>query len=198
MPTLRGMNDKDAAAFAVKLTDTSHPVGSEVRVRAGRDDYLAENGFTEAEYTMPTVRLKFFGRYFDFPNSPNRQWAIPLHDLHHLATGYGTDFIGEAEVGLWELRAGCETPIVYALNGAAVVIGLFLSPRRMLAAYRAAKGARTLYRAPLPMEEVLSMRVGDLRAHLAIPEGGLCGERRLHEDAQRNREARLAPSGVPA
>ena len=37
------MNDKDAAAFAVKLTDTSHPVGSEVRVRAGRDDYLAEN-----------------------------------------------------------------------------------------------------------------------------------------------------------
>ena len=147
---------------------------------------------------MPTVRLKFFGRYFDFPNSPNRQWAIPLHDLHHLATGYGTDFIGEAEVGLWELRAGCETPIVYALNGAAVVIGLFLSPRRMLAAYRAAKGARTLYRAPLPMEEVLSMRVGDLRAHLAIPEGGLCGERRLHEDAQRNREARLAPSGVPA
>jgi hypothetical protein len=184
--------DETSAGCTVKLTDTSCPIDGAVRVQSARDEYLAENGFSASEYTQPTVRLKFFGRYFDFPNSPSRQWAIPLHDLHHVATGYGTDFLGEAEVGMWELRAGCETPVVYFLNAAAVLIGLCLSPRRILAAYRAAKGARTLYRAPLPMEQLLAMRVGDLRSHLGVPGQGVGVERRLHEDARLRREQRLA------
>lgn len=196
------MNDDDrdetSAGCAVKLTDTSRPIDAGVKVQSARAEYLAENGFSVAEYTSPTVRLKFFGRYFDFPNSPSRQWAIPLHDLHHIATGYGTDWVGEAEVGVWELRAGCETPVVYFLNGAAVLIGLCLSPSRMLAAYRAAKGARTLYRAPVPMEQVLAMRVGELRSHLGVPAEGLATERRLHEDARRSREQQLAATGAGA
>ncbi len=28
---------------------------------------------------------------------------IPFNDLHHVATGYGTDVLGEAEIGAWEL-----------------------------------------------------------------------------------------------
>jgi ubiquinone biosynthesis protein Coq4 len=27
-----------------------------------------------------------------------------LHDLHHVATGFGTDMIGEGEVSVWETR----------------------------------------------------------------------------------------------
>ncbi len=184
----------ESGAVGVKLTDTSRPVDAAVRVESARDEYLAENGFTVAEYTKPTVRLKFFGRYFDFPNSPNRQAAIPLHDLHHVATGYGTDFVGEAEVGMWELRAGCETAVVYFLNGMAVLIGLSLSPRRMLAAYRAAKGAQSLYRAPVPVEKLLAMRVGELRAHLGVPDKGIGVERRLHEDARLLRERQIGTS----
>ena len=122
------------------------------------------------------------------------QAAIPFHDLHHVATGYGTDFVGEAEVGMWELRAGCETAVVYFLNGMAVLIGLSLSPRRMLAAYRAAKGAQSLYRAPVPVEKLLAMRVGELRAHLGVPDKGIGVERRLHEDARLLRERQIGTS----
>lgn len=179
-------------AGAVKMTDTSQPADASRTMLAARDDYMAENGFEVADYTLPTVQLKAFGVYREFPNTPNRQWAIPLHDLHHVATGYGTDFAGEAEVGAWELRAGCETPVVYGLNAAAAIIGMFVAPLRVIAAFRAAKGARSLYRAPVPMEKALAMTVGELRAHLGIPAEGLGKERRLHEDAQRNRERQVA------
>ncbi len=181
-----------ASSTSVKLTDTTRPFEPTLRVEDARTDYLAENGFDVAEYTSPTFRLKLLGRYFDVRNTPDRQWAIPLHDLHHLATGYGTDFLGEAEIGAWELRAGCETFIVYYLNSMAVLFGLFLSPRRVLAAFRAAKGARSLYRAPLPMDQALSMRLGDLRSHLGVPRSGIANDRRLHEDAQRDREAQIS------
>jgi hypothetical protein len=190
MRTLVLMNE--SASTTYKLTDTRRPLAPEMQVGAARGEYLAENGFKIAEYTAPTFKLKVFGHYVDAPNSTDRQWAIPLHDLHHVATGYGTDFVGEAEIGLWELRAGCRTWVVYYLNAAAACIGLVLAPRRMLAAWRASKGARSLYRHPIPMEKALSMSVGELRAHLGIPEGGLGGERHLHEDAELARRRQVA------
>lgn len=171
------------------LSDLSRPIDARVLVKKGLDEYLAENGFDVREYTMPTVRLKVFGRYMDLPNTKARQWAIPLHDLHHIATGYGTDWVGEAEIGAWELRAGCRTAIVYYLNTMAVLIGLAIAPRRVLAAYRAAGAARSLYRAGLSYEQALGMSLGELRAHLGIPsEGIVTGGRRLHTDAQAKRD----------
>lgn len=177
----------DAPSAAVKLTDTSHPIDAGVRVGDALDEYLDENGFDAAEYTAPTFRLKVLGRYHDAVNTRDRQWAIPLHDLHHIATGYGTDWAGEGEIGMWELRAGCETPVVYALNLAAVTIGLMVAPARVLAAYRAARGARSLYRSNLSYKEALAMTVGELRAHLGVPATGIAGERRLHTDAEDRR-----------
>lgn len=183
------------------LTDLSQPLPAGTSVRDARDQYLAENGFLISEYTSPTFRLKVLGRYFDLPNSRDRQWAIPLHDLHHVATGYGTDFVGEAEIGVWELRAGCRTWVVYYLNATAAFIGLFLAPRRMLAAYRAAKGAKAIYRQAFTGDDALSMTVGDLRQRLGIPPTGLATvPRRLHTDAEENRRAqqRQPPSATIA
>lgn len=182
----------DAGSAAVKVTDTSRPLDARMRVAEGLDEYLGENGFDAAEYTAATFRLKMFGRYFDVPNSPDRQWAIPLHDLHHLATGYGTDWVGEAEIGIWELRAGCKTAVVYWLNAVAAMIGVVIAPRRMLAAYRAARGAQALYRAGVAYDAALGMTIGELRALLRVPEGGLGGERRLHTDAEASRRGQLA------
>lgn len=191
------MKESVASAPEYKLTDTRHPLPASIDVKQGRDEYLAENGFDVREYTAPTFRLKLFGRYFDMPNSPDRQWAIPLHDLHHLATGYGTDFVGEGEIGIWELRAGCKTWVVYYLNLTAALIGLVVAPGRMVAAYRAARGATSLYRRPLPYEQLLSMTVGELRAHLGIPEHGLAKEpRHLHADAEAYRQSHLSPAAA--
>lgn len=153
--------------------EATEPGLGERLVKEARDEYLRVNQFDVGEYTAPTFRLKLLGRNVDLPNSPDRQRAIPLHDLHHVATGYRTDFIGEAEIGTWELVAGCRTPVVYFLNLAAALGGLFLSPRRVLGAFRAARGARSLYRQPLAYEQALKMTVSELRAHLGVPQGGM-------------------------
>ncbi|HYL64494.1 MAG TPA: hypothetical protein VE077_17910 [Candidatus Methylomirabilis sp.] len=101
---------------------------------------------------------------------------MPLHDLHHVLTGFGTNWIGEAEIGAWELRAGCNSFITYFLNGGGVLIGLFVSPRRVCRAFRAAKGQRTLYRDPLAYESLLRMTVSELRTRLGIPPQGLASQ----------------------
>jgi hypothetical protein len=153
--------------------DESLRARAEGDVRSARDRYLEANGFDTTGYTAPTYRLTILGRPWDLPNRPNRQWAIPLHDLHHVATGYGTDFVGEAEIGAWELAAGCRTPIVYALNIAAVLLGLFLAPIRVLRAYRAGRHARALYRQSFDYDELLGRSLPELRRQLGVPPEGL-------------------------
>jgi hypothetical protein len=157
-------------------------------VREGRDRYLAVNGFSMDTYTAKTVKADlFFGLKVTIPNTKARQKAIPLHDLHHVATGYGTDLVGEAEIGAWELVGGCTSFIVYWLNGSAVLLGLLLAPLRVLRAFRRARGQRTLYRSPLPYEQAVEMSIGDLRGHLGVP-----------RDGQADREARLNASAPKA
>lgn len=137
-------------------------------VRDALQAYLDANGFRTDAYDAPTFTLQFLGRDLTFPNTKARARAIPLHDLHHVATGYGTDLIGEAEIGAWELGAGCETFIVYALNATAVIFGCFLSPRRVLAAYRRGLGGRTLYRSDLSYDDAKRLSVDDLRRALGV------------------------------
>lgn len=96
-----------------------------------RDLYLAENGFSVMDYHAATFTIRILGMSLKFPNTEAHERAVPLHDLHHVLTGYGTDWIGEAEIGVWELRGGCNSFVVYFLNGSGVIIGLFISPRRV-------------------------------------------------------------------
>lgn len=154
-------------------------------VESALNRYLVENGFSESEYTKQTMVLEVGPLSFVLPNPPTRQRAIPLHDLHHVATGYGTDLVGEAEIGVWELRGGCNTVFLWLINLVAIVTGLFLSPRRMLAAWRNARGARTLYVSRIEPARARAMTVPELRRALGVPEQGaaVAAERRLHPRA---------------
>lgn len=156
--------------------------------------YLDENGFTVEEYTKPYVELDVGPFHLKMKNGPARQRAIPLHDMHHVATGYGTDLTGEAEVGMWELRAGCDNVFLVGINLAAVIIGLIISPLRMLRAFRRARGARSLYVSGLGREQLAAMSVAELRSRCAIPVGGVAdpAERRLHAGAPAALRARRA------
>jgi hypothetical protein len=151
------------------------------------DDYMTENGFTIAEYSAKTVTLYAGPLSFRVPNPKARQEAVPLHDIHHVVTGFGTDVIGEGEQGIWELRAGCPAPIAIFLNGLAAAGGFLLSPKRIVRAFLSAKGASTLYASSISEESAKRMTVRELRRRLHVPENGIASqaERRLHSHAPR-------------
>lgn len=147
-------------------------------MREALDQYFRRSGFSADSYTDPTFTLKLLGIPFTFPSTAGRKRALPLHDFHHILTGYGTDWVGEAEIGAWELRAGCKDLAAYVLNGGGVIIGLLLSPLRVWRAFRAARGQHTLYREPEPYEQLLALSVYTLRHRLGIPAEGLAAQKR--------------------
>jgi hypothetical protein len=136
-------------------------------VREARDRYLAANGFRLEDYESTTFTVKMLGIPLKLPSTKGRRAAVPLHDLHHVATGYATTWTGEAEIGAWELGAGCTTAVTYFLNGSVALIGLVIAPRRTLRAFRRGRGQTTLYRRPASAD-VLSWTVEELRTHLGI------------------------------
>jgi Coenzyme Q (ubiquinone) biosynthesis protein Coq4 len=141
---------------------------SEETVRAGRDRYLAENSFTLDGYAERGFPIHIGSLAVRLPNPG----LLPWHDLHHVATGYGTGLIGEAEISAYELRAGCGSPMVFILCVGAIIFAMFVAPRRILRAWRRARGARSLYHSTIPYESLLQMSVAELRRHLRIaPEG---------------------------
>ena len=139
-----------------------------LQMEEARDLYFAANGFSTRDYDAPTFTLGIFGLSLRFPNTTARKRVVPLHDLHHILTGFGTDWMGEAEIGAWELRAGCNSFIAYFLNGSGVIIGFFISPHRVWRAFQSAKGQRTLYRDTASYDQLLQMTVGELRKRLGI------------------------------
>ena len=153
-------------------------------VREGLEHYLAENGFSTDEYTAPKFTMTAGPLAFEVPNPPVRQRVVALHDLHHVATGYGTDLVGEAEVAMFELRAGCTSPFLWGINLLALPMGLALAPRRMVHAWRRARGARTLYKLGATSADVQSLTVAALRERLGLPREGIAdAPRHLHARA---------------
>src|SRR5262249_43760563 len=114
-----------------------------------------------------------FGRAWTLPNVAARRRAVPLHDLHHVATGYGTALAGEAETSAVELRGGIHSLFLWCVKLAAMAIGLVIAPRRVLRWVAGARGARTLYADDAPYDALLALSLGELRERLGIPRDGL-------------------------
>ena len=138
-------------------------------VREARDQYFAKHGLCAADYEKRLFITKVGFVPVPFPNPG----LFHLHDLHHVATGFSTDTIGEAEISVFELRAGCRGFLVHLLCISVVFMVLFVAPRRLLRSFRRSRGARTLYFDPTPYGALLEMTVGELRAKLALPPDGL-------------------------
>jgi len=137
-------------------------------VRDARAQYFAANGFSEASYRDAWVRFKIGPFPVAFPNTASRRRAIPLHDLHHVATGYATTLIGEAEIGAWEIGGSCTDHwAAWVLNASAFAYGALLAPRRVYRAFMRGRHSRNLYRLGW-QDSLLDLTVGELRDHLAL------------------------------
>lgn len=145
-----------------------------MRVREARDVYLAENGFTVAGYDSPTSPGALFGLRFSVPNPPAHRHALRLHDLHHVATGFGTDHAGEAEISAWQARSGLVPAGLYvtAIVLGNLAIGALAAPARTAFALTRRAG-RSLFSVPVDYEALLGQTVGELRALMDIPMEGL-------------------------
>lgn len=152
--------------------------------------YLAENGFTEEAYSARWTEASFLGIPIRVPNTKLHAWAIRLHDLHHIATGYGTDLVGEGEISAFELRNARTTGLyVASIIALGALTGLAFSPQRVLRAYRAGEATSRLFTREPDMDayqRVLELTVAELRARLCIARDGLADlPRRLHTYAPR-------------
>jgi hypothetical protein len=137
-------------------------------VRNSRDRYLAENSLTLESYTAKNFPIYVWKWAVRIPNPG----LLHFHDLHHVVTGYGTGLTGEAEISAYELRGGCRSVIIFVLCIGALLIGMFVAPKRIWRAWKQAKGTKTLYYTEIPYETLLEMNVADLREQLGIERGG--------------------------
>jgi hypothetical protein len=121
-------------------------------------------------YSSRWVRVESKPFPFYFPNSRSRVAAARLHDLHHIAAEYDTDWPGEAEIAAWEIASGCaHYHAAWILNLGAFGVGLIVAPKRLFRAF--VRGRRTranLYHTGLSEVQLNDVTVGMLRARLAM------------------------------
>lgn len=120
------------------------------------------------------VRDRFYRWTLRLPNPPQRQRNVSRHDLHHVATGYGTDAIGEIEISAWEVGAGLGTLwIAWAISFPAFLWGLARYPSRTLRAYRKGRSCRSLFVDRVEYDALLELTIAELRARLGVGELGV-------------------------
>ncbi len=147
----RPASDLPALATGHRGTLRGVPVyPDDCSVGVARARYFDANGFgDDGGYGEDWVKLKIGPIPVVFPNTASRKAAVPCHDLHHLATGYDTDLVGEAEIGAWEIASGCaHVRAALVLNMLVMWPVLFFAPARVYRAFVWGRHTRNLYSAP--------------------------------------------------
>jgi hypothetical protein len=105
----------------------------EVTVGAARAAFFRENHFpADGGYEDDFAEADFGPVRYRVPNTKARGDALRVHDLHHVATGYPTDWRGEAEISGWEL--GSRLGVAYPYAWVTVLFGVFTGVLGHLAA----------------------------------------------------------------
>ncbi len=138
-------------------------------LRQARARYFEENNFGEdGGYDARWVKLKLGPIPYAIPNTAGRVRAVRYHDLHHIMTGYRTDWIGEFEISAWEVGSGCRDLVAaWFLNLGGMFAGVFLSPKRIFRAFVRGRNTRNLYGRTFE-DALLDARVGEMRAELGL------------------------------
>ena len=132
--------------------------------------FFARSGLgADGGYSDRWVRVDAKPFPFSFPNTRSRVRAAKLHDLHHIAMEYETDWPGEAEIAGWEIASGCGRHVwAWLLNLGAFAIGMVLFPGRLFRAFVRGRRAANLYREGFPEAQLSTKSVGWLREKLGI------------------------------
>ncbi len=109
-----------------------------IRDKDDPDDQLYKDGWFRVYVGHRSLRLFPLGRMIN---------SLALHDLHHLMTGYGTGWVGEAELVGWELASGgCGRHWIMWVDRLGAIPLMLIAPRVSWRAIRAGWRCRNLYR----------------------------------------------------
>jgi hypothetical protein len=150
------------------LRGTKMTYDATMTMREARDRYFAENNFgADGGYNDAWVDFKIGPVPLPFPNTDGRLRAVRYHDLHHILTGYHTDFLGELEISAWETGAGCKDfYAAWHINLGGAGSGALFIPRRAFRAFVRGRHSETLY--GLPLEPLLDTTVGEARRNVGV------------------------------
>ncbi len=149
-----------------RQADTA-PEGN-LRMRRALAEHFARSGFAaDGGYGSRWVKFKIGPIPLIAPNFDARRATVRYHDIHHVLTGYRTDWAGEMEISAWEVASGCAHHwVAWFLDLAALGVGAFVHPRRTFHAWCRGRRSRNFYRAPY--EPLLEEKVSALRAQLGL------------------------------
>jgi hypothetical protein len=137
-------------------------------LREARERYFAAAGLGAGGYDQKWVPLAMGPLRFAIPNTAGRVRAVRYHDLHHVVTGYDTDWTGEGEIGAWEVASGCRDLLAaWVLNLYAMQLALWFAPRAVWRAFVRGRHSRNLYAEPWS-DALLEESVGGMRRRLAL------------------------------
>lgn len=149
-------------------------------VGQARTNYFAANHFGDGGYENDYIESKVGPFKLRLATNEIRGKGLRIHDLHHIATGYSTTLLGEAEVSAWELGSGGAG--LYSAVGwylyLGVLGGLLINPLAVRRAYKRGKSCKNLYTSAFD-ESMLAWTVGELRAKLGLTAIAREGERRI-------------------
>jgi hypothetical protein len=139
-------------------------------VKEGLEKYFRMYNLGNGGYDDKYFRIRIIGRLkLKLPNIKNRVEAVKFHDIHHVLNEFKTGLKGEAEIGAWELGAGCgKYYAAWLLNLGAVSYGLPLWPRMTINAFLKGRKCSSLYKGFVYNEELLGTKIGSLRTKLGI------------------------------
>ena len=138
-------------------------------LRSARTDFFRREGLpVDGGYSDTWFEAGFGSIRYRIRNFPMRSDALMRHDLHHVLTGYNTDWRGEVQINAWELGAG----IGQHLWGAVIMlvgffIGVVLAPLDTFRAFSRGRHSTNLYTVDLPAGS-LDRPPADLASHLRV------------------------------
>lgn len=154
---------------------------AEQPLHEARADYFARNDFGDdggyaarfAWFEMGPLRVPIL-------NTAQRRYAVRYHDLHHIATGYPTDWRGEFEISGFEIGAGCGRAwFAWHINLGGLLGGLVFARERTVRAFYRGRQCRCLYGEDT--EALLTDTVGQARRRMGLdaPPGTVTASDRL-------------------
>ncbi len=126
---------------------------------------LGEEGGLNQDWAY--LDFKFFR--LPFPNTASRKRALIYHDIHHIVTGYKSDWQGEAEIGAWEVSTGCgDHTAAWVLDIGSLLMGVCFFPRKTFHAFIRGRRTLNLYGNTYTKEDLLPMKIDEVQKMLLL------------------------------